>query len=177
LFTPADRSRRIPEREMERTRSDGKTIEERSHLRKDGSRLWVFGSLNPLNDEGGNLIGYVKVACDATDRKRAEEALKESEAEFRAIFEMAGTGKAEADLDSGRLLRVNQKLCEITGFSAEELLGMTIQELTHPEDRGKDLREFQRLARSKEGYAFEKRYLRKDGSDVWTHVNVIALHD
>jgi PAS domain S-box-containing protein len=177
LFTPVDRSLRVPEREMERAKSEGKFQEERAQMRKDGSSLWVFGSLNPLSDEDGALLGYVKVANDATDRKRAEEALKESEAEFRAIFEMAGTGKAEADLSSGRLLRVNQKLCEITGYAAEELLRMTLQELTHPEDREKDFSAFQHMARSKEEYAFEKRYMRKDGSEVWTHVNVIAFRD
>ncbi|MGH9767885.1 MAG: PAS domain S-box protein [Blastocatellia bacterium] len=177
IFTTEDRRQRVPERELETARIKGRSGDDRWHLRKDGSRFWASGLVVPLKDEAGNLIGYVKVARDATDRKRAEEALKVSEAEFRAIFEMAGTGKAEADLSTGRLLRVNQKLCEITGYSAEELLAMTIQELTHPEDREKDLAAFRHLARHQTEYAFEKRYRRKSGREVWAHVNVIALRN
>jgi PAS domain S-box-containing protein len=77
LFTPEDRSQGAPERELENVRSNGRSGENRWHLRKDGSRLWISGLVNPLKDESGDLIGYVKVARETTEevvrRKRAEE--------------------------------------------------------------------------------------------------------
>ena len=81
LFTPEDRSQGAPERELENVRSSGRSDENRWHLRKDGSRLWVSGLVNPLKDEAGNLVGYVKVARgddkEAAARKRAEDKREE----------------------------------------------------------------------------------------------------
>src|SRR5262249_13440126 len=147
LFTPEDHAEHVPERELEKAKIKGRSGDYRWHRRKDGSLFWVFGSVNSLKDESGNLIRYVKVACDATWREEAEESLRESEADFRAIFELAGTGIAQADLRTGRLLRVNRKFCEITGYSSEELLSKTIQELTDPEDRERDFAVYQRMLR------------------------------
>src|SRR5262249_41926010 len=101
LFPPEDHAEHVPERELEKAKIKGRSGDYRWHRRKDGSLFWVFGSVNSLKDESGNLIGYVKVACDATWRKEAEESLRESEADFRAIFELAGTGIAQADLRTG----------------------------------------------------------------------------
>jgi len=177
LFTPEDRRERAPERELENARIKGRTEDHRWRLRKDGSRFWGSGSANPLKDESGNLIGYVEVARDATWRKQAEEALQESEADFRAIFELAGIGKAQADLHTGRLLRVNRELCEMMGYSSEELLTKTIRELTYPEDRERDFAVYQRMLRGAGEHEIEKRYVRKDGSLIWVHVNFVALRN
>src|SRR5262249_11061050 len=120
---------------------------------------------------------YVKVVHDATEKKLSDEAIRESEADFRAIFEIAGTGKAQADLRTGRLLRVNQKLRDITGCSGDELLAMTIQELTCPEDREQDFAVYQRMLYGDGEYETERRYVRSDGSVVWVYINVIALRE
>jgi PAS domain S-box-containing protein len=177
LFTPEDRRLNMPWHELEKARTRESAGDFRWQARKDGSRFWASGFVNPLMDEAGNLIGYIKVARDATDRKLAEETLIESEADFRAIFHLAGTGKALADLRTGRLLRVNQRFCDITGYSGEELLTMTIQELTRPDDREQDFAVYQRMLRGEGEYEVERRYVRKDGSVVWVHVNVVALRD
>jgi hypothetical protein len=177
LFTSEDRQQGMPEYELEHAGTRGSAEDFRWQLRKDGSRFWASGYVNPLRDEAGNLIGYVKVVHDATDKKLAEEALIESEADFRAVFNLAGTGKALADLRTGRLLRINQKLCDITGYSGEELLAMTIQELTRPEDQEQDFAVYQRMLRDEGEYETEKRYARKDGSAVWVYINVVALRD
>src|SRR5215510_3265563 len=177
LFTSEDQRRGLPEQELRNAGNRGSAKYFRWQVRKDGSRFWTSGFLNPLIDEAGNPIGYIKVCHDDTEKKLAVDALQESEADFRAIFELAGTGKAQADLRTGRLLRVNQKLCDIIGYSEEELLAMTIQELTRPEDREQDFAVYQRMLRGEGEYETERRYVRKDGSAVWVYINVVALHD
>ena len=97
LFTPEDRQGGAPERELVNARTRGSAEDFRWQVRKDGSRFWASGFVNPLRDEAGNLIGYVKVVYDATEKKLSEEAIRDSEADFRAIFELAGTGRAQAD--------------------------------------------------------------------------------
>jgi PAS domain S-box-containing protein len=177
FFTPEDRQSGVPERELENARTRGSVGDFRWQMRKDGSRFWASGFVEQLRDEAGHLIGYVKVVHDATEKKLADEALQKSEADFRAIFELAGTGIAQADPQTGRLLRVNQKLCDITGYSGEELLAMTIQELTRPEDREQDFAVYQRMLLGDGEYEVERRYVRKDGSAVLVYLNVVALRD
>jgi PAS domain S-box-containing protein len=177
LFTSEDRQSGVPERELENARTRGSAGDFRWQLRKDASRFWASGFVNPLRDGAENFIGHVKVVHDATEKKLADEALQKSEADFRAIFELAGTGIAQADLQTGRLLRVNQKLCDITGYSEDELLAMTIQELTCPEDREQDFAVYQRMLLGEGEYETERSYVRNDGSSVWVYINVVALRD
>lgn len=157
LFTPEDKRLDAPGHELESARTRGGAEDFRWQVRKDGSRFWASGFVDPLRDEAGNLIGYIKVAYDATKRKLSEETLIESEADFRAVFHLAGTGKALADLLTGRLLRVNQKLCDITGYSSDELLAMTIQELTRPENQEQDFTVYQRMLLGEGEYEVDSR--------------------
>ena len=94
----------------------------------------------------------------------AQQALRESEEQLRASFEISTVGMAQGDPISGRLLRVNQRYCEMTGYSEAEMLQLSIRDITHPEDRTADFERFQRLGRGElPEYWAEKRYLRKDG--------------
>ena len=105
-------------------------------------------------------------------RRRGLLALRESEARFLATFEQAAVGIAMVAPD-GRWLRVNRRLCEIVGYSGEELLAKTFQDITHPEDLEHDLGYVrQMLDRRIDNYAIEKRYFRKDGSIVWIELTV-----
>jgi PAS domain S-box-containing protein len=97
-------------------------------------------------------------------------ALSESEQRFRATFEQAAVGMAHVGLD-GSWLRVNERLCHIVGYSRDELLRLTFQDITHPADLDADLEQMHRLVRGEiESYAMEKRYVRKDGSLVWINL-------
>src|SRR5437763_16396892 len=97
------------------------------------------------------------------DEPRSERVLPDGEAEFRAMFELAGVGKVQADPATGRFLRVNRKQCEITGYSRDELLGLTFADITHPDDRARDLDQFGRMVRGEiPAESIEKRYVRKD---------------
>jgi PAS domain S-box-containing protein len=85
---------------------------------------------------------------------------------------------AQADPQTGQWLRVNQKMCVITGYSAAELLRMRVPEITHPDDRQKDWEEFQRVVRGEApDYRMEKRYGRKDGAVAWVNVNMTVIRD
>ncbi|MDQ4128848.1 MAG: PAS domain S-box protein [Actinomycetota bacterium] len=129
-----------------------------------------------------SLVGAMHSArrraeASAIRARENEESLRESEEEYRAMFELANVGKAQADPATGRLLRVNPRFCEITGYSAEELLGMTFSEITHPGDRGRDLDNFRRMVRGEGDYSVEKRYVRKDGSVAWVNANAVLIRD
>jgi PAS domain S-box-containing protein len=130
----------------------------------------------------GRLVPAVLRALGEADERRkrreTEEALRESEAEFRAMFETASIGMAQADPRTGQWLRVNQKMCEITGYSADELLQRRTAELTHPADQERDGELFQQVVRGEApNYCLEKRYLRKDGAVSWVNVNMTIIRD
>ncbi len=109
-------------------------------------------------------------------REAITAALRENEEQFRAMFETASIGMAQADVLTGKWLRVNGKLCEITGYSAAELLERRVPEITHPDDRERDWEAFQRVVRSEApDYRLEERYVRKDGSLVWVNVNMTVI--
>ena len=106
------------------------------------------------------------------------EALRKSEEAFRAMFELSGVGMAQADSPAFRFTRVNRIFCEITGYSAGELLTRTDVNLTHPEDRRRTMVEFGRVLRGEaDRWSIEKRYLRKDGSVIRVSLNGGALRD
>ena len=111
-------------------------------------------------------------------RSRAlEQALQESEQLYRSTFEGAGIGVAHVAPD-GRWLRVNHKVCEITGYTESELLSARFQDITHPEDLAADLAETQKIIDGTlNTFAMEKRYIRKDGSLVWVNLTVSCVRD
>ncbi len=114
--------------------------------------------------------GLAVCLYDVTGRKRAEER-------FRATFEQAAVGIAHVSVD-GRLLRVNGKLCETLGYTREELMNLNVGDVSYPEDHAADLEQVGRvLAGEKEAYAMEKRYVRKDGSPVWTNLSVSLVRN
>ncbi|MBI3045513.1 MAG: PAS domain S-box protein [Betaproteobacteria bacterium] len=111
-------------------------------------------------------------ARDRVDRTRAKQALRESEERFRATFEQAAVGVAHTTTE-GRFLQVNNKLCQIVGYTSAELLALTTRDLTHPEDRdGQDVLRLELLSGRRASFAAEKRYRRKDGSEIWVNRTV-----
>jgi len=149
---------------------------ETMHQRKDGTTFPIEVSSRIIQIDGNKY--YQSIGREITERKKAEESLRESEEQFRAMFEVASIGIAQADIRTGQWLRVNQKMCAITGYSAEEMLQMRVPEITHPEDRQRDWEAFQRVVRGETpDYRLEKRYIRKDGTTVWVNVNMTVIRD
>lgn len=101
------------------------------------------------------------------EREKADEALKEAEERFRATFNQAAVGIAQVAID-GRFSRINQKFCDIVGYTCDELIKRTFQSITHPDDLGVGLNRYNQLLKGNiDTYSLEKRYIRKDGSIVW----------
>jgi two-component system CheB/CheR fusion protein len=121
---------------------------------------------------------HLSTLRDITARRRAEERLRASEEQFRAMFELAGVGKVQIDPATGRFLRVNRKFCEIIGYSAEEVHGKTFLELTHPDDRESNVAAARHLMGGETNdYVVDKRYIRKDGQVIWVHVTGTVVRD
>ncbi|MBI5248942.1 MAG: PAS domain S-box protein, partial [Desulfomonile tiedjei] len=132
-------------------------------------------SCSPLLDQDGQLLGSVHVSRDITERKRAEEALRENEQRFRSTFEQAAVGIAHVALD-GRYLRVNHRICDILGCASDELPGLTFSDMIHPADaRETILLLRQLLVGAVNTVCSENRMVRNDGSFVWVNLTV-SLH-
>lgn len=129
----------------------------------------------PIVDEYGNLSGAVEFARDITERKRAEEALRESEERFRTAFDNAATGISLVAND-GYFLKVNSTLCKMLGYSEQELLTKSWVDITSPDDL---IGCYEWLRRVKEGEdsAYEKRFLHKLGHPVWVLVSSSLLRN
>jgi PAS domain S-box-containing protein len=137
----------------------------------DGHTGWFRLIIQPVAE------GIVIYSEDITERKLAQQALAQSESAFRASFDQAAVGMAQVATD-GRWLRVNQRMCEIVGYPEGELLRLSFQQITHPEDLEADLEQVRMLlAGELDSYSMEKRYLRKDGSAVWVNLTVGLVRD
>ena len=147
------------------------------HRRKDGTEFWGELIVHPILDDQGRLVEIQGITRDVSERKRAEEALRESEERFRRIFDEAPIGAAIVALDY-RFARVNETLCRITGYSAEELTTLTFKDITHPDDLAIDVEQVRRLTVGEiNEYRQEKRYVRKDGAIVWGRLSVRLIKD
>lgn len=115
--------------------------------------------------------------AEIIERQRIEQALRESEHRFRATFHQAAVGIAHVAIDGSWLL-VNQRLCNILGYTPEELQLLTFQDITHPDDLNTDLEYVdQILADNIQTYSTEKRYFRKDNSIIWVNVTVSLMRE
>src|SRR4051812_2670703 len=146
--------------------------------RPGGAHTWLSVNTGFLrHGDANDWYGVVSSFTDITAQKNAEEALRESEERYRRTFELAGSGLAHVSLD-GRFLRVNRQLCDMLGYSEQELVGKTVKELSHPDDRDTVDRPREQLASGTvDSIRVEKRYLRKDGSTVWASVAIAFERD
>lgn len=132
-------------------------------------------SYTPDIDEDGVLQGVYSLALDITQRRRSEEALRESESRLRAIYESAGVGIALVD-PSGRYIQYNPAFGLMLGYDETELIGRSFLDITHPEEARSNSAQFAELcAGGVERYQYEKKCVRKDGSICWVDLQASAL--
>jgi PAS domain S-box-containing protein len=164
------------EQEIIRTGQPVLNLEEKEvHL--NGQVTWALTCKMPWRDPAGTIIGTMGITRDITERKRSEEALRESEERFSNAFQYASIGVALVAPD-GKWLKVNRAICDITGYAEAELLARTFQDITHPEDLGRDLESLREtLAGKIRSYQMEKRYVHAHGHIITVLLNVSLVRD
>lgn len=141
----------------------------------DGRLQWLRWKICPWYLPDNSVGGIAIFSEDITERVQAEEAMLASEAKFRATFEQAAVGIAHHDF-KGCWLNVNQRYCDILGYSQCELLEKTFQDITHPDDLKRDREGINDLISGKvKNYQNDMRYIRKDGGIVWIYLTVSLI--
>jgi PAS domain S-box-containing protein len=178
FFTKDERAAGVPARLLDTARIEGKAESEGWRLRKDGSRFWASAAIDAIHDEKGAHIGFAHVMRDITERRRAEEALADSERQFRLL--VAGVvDYALYMLDlNGNVTSWNAGAEHIKGYAAEEIVGRHFSTFYTEADRaaGAPMRALQ-AAMNEGRYEAESWRVRKDGRMFWASVVIDAIHD
>jgi diguanylate cyclase (GGDEF)-like protein/PAS domain S-box-containing protein len=151
------------------------------HVRKDASQIDVSLTVSPIKDEEGTLIGASMIARDVTARNAADAALRDARARLKAAFDNARIGMALVSIHAdsfGHFREVNEALCELTGYSPEQLQARTFQSLTHPDDIAEDLKLMRRMLEEEiPSYELEKRIIHRDREVSWVMLNASLVSD
>jgi PAS domain S-box-containing protein len=143
--------------------------------RQDGRTQWVRWSMKPWRTADARIGGAMLFAETITEQVEARRALADSEARFRVTFESAPVGIGHVAPD-GRWLSVNDAMCRILGYSADELTTKSFQDITHPDDLAASVARVDQMCDGKvDRYDADKRYLRKDGAIVWGRLTVSCV--
>jgi len=155
----------------------GRTEVEGRYIHKDGSVVWTRMKVSLIRGGEGAAVYSVIHVEDITKRRQVEQALRESEERFRAVFEHAPFGMMVSGLD-GRFTQVNLAFCRMLGYSEQELIGMRWTGLTHPDDLKSSLHREDRVSKNHGGWEeAKKRYIHRDGSIVWVHIKIAIVLD
>lgn len=145
-------------------------------IHRDGTFYPVAYTASPIMEEG-QAVGTVIEARSLIEERENQSQQTRERALLASTFENAAVGMAHVGLD-GSFIRINQQLCAIVGYEREELLKMTFQDITHPDDLNGDLALFQQIESGEsEGYGLEKRYYRKNGALIWVRLTVSSQKD
>ncbi|TDK56004.1 hybrid sensor histidine kinase/response regulator [Pseudomonas moraviensis] len=176
FYTPEDRANGMPQRALDTAIREGRFEGEGWRVRKDGTHFWSHVVIDPIIDPNGKLLGFAKITRDLTDRKMAEETLKQSEQQFRLLVQGVTDYAIYMLSPEGCVSNWNQGAQRIKGYLPEEIIGQHFSIFYTPEDR--ELGEPQRSLEiaTREG-RFENRSwrMRKDGTRFLAHVVVDAI--
>jgi PAS domain S-box-containing protein len=179
IFRIVNEDTRAPaENPVDKTLETGDIVGLANHtalISRDGTEISIEDSAAPIRDARGRITGAVMVFHDVSRRRTAERALRASTERLSAVFSQAALGIAVSSLD-GRLQEANAKFCSILGYTLDEIRQHTFLDLTHPDDVEATRERVKKLRAGEiENYALEKRYVRKDGSAVWSSTTVTIL--
>lgn len=178
FYSEEDKNAGLPARALNIALSEGKFEAEGWRIRKDGSRFWTSVVIDCLYDTCGEHIGFAKVTRDITERKEAQEALRESEQHFRMLVQGVTDYAIYMLSPSGEVTNWNAGAQRIKGYAAEDVLGTSFSRFHTPEDRAAGLPALALATAAREG-RFEREgwRIRKDGSRFWAHVVIDAIHN
>ncbi len=142
--------------------------------RQNGSTVAIDLSCSPVKDASGNVVVGSAIARDVTDRRRADRALHDSEFRLAAILEQTSMGLAQTDVE-GRFELVNPRFCDIVGRTARELYRLRVRDILHPDDVQQNLDLISALLAERSHFQLDVRFVRPDGSVVWTSNSVTAM--
>ncbi len=143
--------------------------------KKDGTPIWASCTAKIKYDENGDILWFDGVIEDITERKEAEEALRESERRYRALFEGPAEGILVADIETRRFLYANPAACEMLGYPEEELTRLRVDDIHPKEALELVVAEFEAQAAGKKELASEIPCLRKDGTVFYADINTKAV--
>ncbi|MES2505588.1 MAG: PAS domain S-box protein [Verrucomicrobiota bacterium] len=144
--------------------------------RADGQYRWFKTRAMPVMDESGNIIKWYGSNTDIEDIKLTDTILREREARLSAIFAQAGSGIVQTNLEGG-ITMVNDAYCEIVARTRDELLGMNVHAITHPEDRTQNMAVFEAMIKGGSSFIIEKRDILPDGTYVWVRNSVVGIRN
>jgi PAS domain S-box-containing protein len=178
FYTREDRRAGLPARVLEVAAREGRYETEGWRLRKDGSRFWASVVIDAVHGEGGALLGFAKITRDMTDRRAAQEALRESERQFRLLVSGV-TDYALYMLDpNGVVSSWNVGAERIKGYRADEIIGQHFSKFYTDGERSAGMPARTLQAAIKDGrYEAEGWRVRKDGSLFWANVVVDPIRD
>ena len=171
FYTAEDRATELPARALHTARNEGKFESEGWRVRKDGTRFWAYVVIDPITAPDGELIGFAKITRDLTERKAAEETLRQNQEQFRLLVQGV-TDYAIYLLDpDGTVTNWNLGAQRIKGYAPDEIIGRHFSQFYTEEDRAAGLPQLALSTVQREG-RFEREgwRVRKDGSRFWAHV-------
>lgn len=178
FYSQADRDRNHPQHELEIASREGRYEEEGWRIKKDGSRFWANIVITRLLDPQGQLVGFAKVTRDLTERKQAEDRLRQSELQARLVYENV-KDYAFITLDTdGRITGWNEGARRIKGYETQEILGKHFS-IFYPQDDLQPRKCDYELSEAALTGRFEDEgwRIRKDGTRFWANVVITALYD
>jgi PAS domain S-box-containing protein len=178
FFTPEDQARGLPNTALETAAREGRFESEGWRVRRDGSRFWALAVVDAVRDESGELLGFVKITRDMTERRQVEQRALETESRFRQLVEGV-VDYAIFHLDSnGMIATWNAGAQRIKGYKPEEIIGSHFSRFYTEKDReaGVPTKALE-TARQVGKYESEGRRVRKDGTEFWASVVIDAIYN
>ena len=178
FYTDEDRAAGLPERALRTATTEGRFENEGWRVRKDGTHFWAHVIIDRITDPDGKLIGFAKITRDLTERRAAEQALRQSEEDFRLLVKSV-TDYAIYRLDpTGRVTTWNLGAQRIKGYAPEEVIGEHVSKFYTDADRAAGAPERGlTIAARDDRFETEGWRVRKDGSQFFAHVVIDAIRD
>lgn len=178
FYTPEDLAAGLPATALATAATEGKFEAEGWRIRKDGSRFWAYVIIDPIRSPSGKLLGYAKITRDLTERRKAEETLRQSEEQFRLLVQGVTDYAIYLLSPDGTVTSWNAGAERIKGYRSEEIIGQHFSQFYTPEEREAGVSQSALLTAKREGrYEKEGWRVRKDGTRFFAHVVIDIIRN